>query len=62
MVSRYKMYRGAVMHSLVCLCLVNAIFQCWGGINALWITEPTNVLVLYFSGTWLQTSNIQNAK
>lgn len=42
------LYRGAAMHSLVCLCLVNAIFKCWGGINALWNTEHIECLYLYF--------------
>lgn len=40
------MYRGAAMHSLVCLCLVNAIFKCWGKINALWNTEHVKCLFL----------------
>ena len=39
------LYRGAAMHSLVCLCLVNAIFKCrGGGINALWNTEHVECL------------------
>lgn len=31
-------YRGAALHSLVCLCLVNDIFKCWGNKKNKWNT------------------------
>lgn len=46
MVLWYQMlYRGAAMHSCLCLCLVNAIFKCWKKINALRNTEHVECLL-----------------